>query len=191
MRSLIWVLVLCFSSPVWASGPSERVDKAVADIMAIAKQQGISGAERRVKLQKAIAEHVDLQAAAQRVLAVYWRSASKAQKIEFMRVFHKVLSDNYASMLEKYENESVKLNKETVKNDKYATVETTVLSQGKEIPVNYQLMYRNGEWKIYDFVAEGISLVRSYSSDYQGTLKTEGVDGLNRALTRKLAETDP
>ena len=165
--------------------PSERVQVAVADILAIAQNKDISADERKAGLEEALKKHVDLQAASQRVIAKYWRKASKEEKLEFMRLFRLVLTNTYANLLETYNNEEVRIEKEEIKKKKYASVDTIVISGGKEIPVTYQLLNRGDEWKIYDFVAEGISLVRSYSTDYQSILRKDGVTGLNQQLAEK------
>ena len=84
----------------------------------------------------------------------------------------------------------MRIEKEEIKKEKYASVDTIVVSGGKEIPVTYQLLNRGEEWKIYDFIAEGISLVRSYSTDYQSILRRDGITGLNKQLSEKLESAE-
>ncbi|WP_417355006.1 MlaC/ttg2D family ABC transporter substrate-binding protein [Gallaecimonas pentaromativorans] len=190
MKKLI--AFLFFVSFSWlasaAETPTDVAKEAVGDILKIAQNKDQPEAQRKEALQSVIGQYVDLQACSQRVLALYWRQASDEQKRAFMKVFEQVLTNTYFTLLQNYTNEAVTFKSEDIQRKRYATVESIVLSQGKEIPVNYLLLQRNDQWKIYDFMAEGVSVVRSFSSDYQGILRTKGIDGLIDTLKAKLAE---
>jgi phospholipid transport system substrate-binding protein len=194
MKKVILLLVtLIFSassSAAEANTPTERVKAAVEDILAIAQDNALPSEQKYENLGLAIKSHVDLQAASQRVIAKHWRKATKEQKIEFMGLFRQVLTNTYGKLLETYTNEEVRFENEKIKKEKYASVDTIVISGGKQIPVTYQLLKRGENWKIYDFVAEGISLVRSYSTDYQSVLRKGGIESLNKQLADKLAVTE-
>lgn len=183
-------LLFLASSMSWATTPTQVAEKAVNEILQIAQAKEISAQQRKSQLEAVIKNYVDLQAASQRVLAVHWKKASNEEKREFMLVFRRVLTNTYFVLLQKYENEKVVFGEETIKKEKYATVESIVLSGGKEIPVNYRLLFRKDKWKLYDFVAEGISMVRSFSGDYKSILRSKGVAGLTQQLEAKLAETE-
>ena len=85
-----------------------------------------------------------------------------------------VLVDTYIVLLEQYDNQTVDYTNETIKKKVYASVDTEIHTKENIIPVSYQLYQRNNEWKIYDFVAEGLSMIRTFSNDYKSTLKKSG-----------------
>lgn len=171
-----------------AQTPTERVKLGVTDIIGIASNSALSAEQKKQSLSDVIQKHVDLQASAQRVLGKYWREATDDEKRQFMILLKGVLVDTYIVLLEKYDNETVEYTSETIKKDVYATVDTEIHTKENIIPVSYQLYQRNNEWKIYDFVAEGLSMIRTFSNDYQSTLKKSGVAGLNDTLTTQLAQ---
>jgi phospholipid transport system substrate-binding protein len=171
-----------------AQGPTDRVKLGVSDIISIASDSALSVEQKKQSLSDVIEKHVDIQASAQRVLGKYWREASDSEKRQFMVLLKGVLVDTYIVLLEKYDNETVAYTGETIKKKVYATVDTDIHTKDNIIPVSYQLYQRNDEWKIYDFVAEGLSMIRTFSKDYQSTLKKSGVSGLNEALAAKLAQ---
>ena len=74
---------------------------------------------------------------------------------------------------------------EEIKKGKYAKVKTNIVLTDKKIPVNYKLLLRKNQWRIYDFSAEGVSLISTYTNDYKSTLKRGGLAGLNEILRKK------
>ena len=63
-------------------------------------------------------------------------------------------------------------------NGKRAVVETLIITDSAEIPVNYKLKNNDGIWFAYDVVIEGISLVSNYRSTFAAIVKNDGMDGL-------------
>tara|TARA_R110001583_G_scaffold49654_1_gene155439 strand:+ start:3493 stop:4068 length:576 start_codon:yes stop_codon:yes gene_type:complete len=190
MKSIIALIIMLVmpSVALAAQGPTDRVKLGVSDIISIASDSALSVEQKKQSLSDVIEKHVDIQASAQRVLGKYWREASDSEKRQFMVLLKGVLVDTYIVLLEKYDNETVAYTGETIKKKVYATVDTDIHTKDNIIPVSYQLYQRNDEWKIYDFVAEGLSMIRTFSKDYQSTLKKSGVSGLNVALAAKLAQ---
>lgn len=190
MKSIFFTIMMAImpSLVLAAQAPTERVKLGVSDIIGIAANSALTSQQKKQSLSDVIQKHVDLQASAQRVLGKYWREASDDDKRQFMVLLKGVLVDTYIVLLEKYDNETVEYTNETIKKDVYATVDTEIHTKDTIIPVSYQLYQRNNEWKIYDFVAEGLSMIRTFSNDYQSTLKKSGVSGLNEVLTSQLTQ---
>ncbi|GGP75314.1 MlaC/ttg2D family ABC transporter substrate-binding protein [Shewanella ulleungensis] len=190
MKSIIFLLMILVmpSLALAAQEPTERVKLGVADIIGIASDSALSVEQKKQSLSDVIEKHVDIQASAQRVLGKYWRQASDTEKRQFMVLLKGVLVDTYIVLLEQYDNQTVDYTSETIKKKVYASVDTEIHTKENIIPVSYQLYQRNNEWKIYDFVAEGLSMIRTFSNDYKSTLKKSGVSGLNEALATKLAQ---
>lgn len=190
MKSIIFLIMMLVmpSLALAAQEPTERVKLGVTDIISIASNSALSVEQKKKSLSDVIEKHVDIQASAQRVLGKYWRQASDTEKRQFMVLLKGVLVDTYIVLLEQYDNQTVDYTNETIKKKVYASVDTEIHTKENIIPVSYQLYQRNNEWKIYDFVAEGLSMIRTISNDYKSTLKKSGVSGLNEALAAKLAQ---
>lgn len=188
-RLLLSAALVLFSWSSLAATPTASVEKAYNEIIAIAQAKEVAPETRKEQLESVIKQYVDLQAASQRVLATHWKKANKDEKVAFMRVFRKVLTNTYFNLLQNYTNEKVIFLEESIKKKKYATVESKVISGGTEIPITFRLLKRkDGEWKLYDFVAEGISMIRSFSTDYQAILRKDKVAGLINQLEAKVAQ---
>ena len=74
--------------------------------------------------------------------------------------------------------------------DKKALVETLIKTASADIPVNYKLYQKDGEWLVYDVVIEGVSLVSNYRSSYHAIIGKEGLDGLMLMMQEKLKELE-
>jgi len=188
MKSIIFLIMMLVmpSFGFAAQDPTARVKLGVEDIISIASDTALSAEQKKQSLSDVIEKHVDLQASAQRVLGKYWRQASDTEKRQFMVLLKAVLVDTYIILLNQYDNQTVEYTNEKIKKKVYATVVTEIHTKENIIPVSYQLYQRNDDWKIYDFVAEGLSMNRTFSNDYKSTLKKSGVSGLNEALAAKL-----
>ena len=68
------------------------------------------------------------------------------------------------------------------------TVRNQYLSPGKPpLAVDYSMRKVDGTWKIYDIVAEGISLVLTYRGEFEQVVQQGGIDGLIKQLAEKNA----
>jgi phospholipid transport system substrate-binding protein len=61
-----------------------------------------------------------------------------------------------------------------------------VVKNNQEIPINYKLMTRNGDWFVYDVMIEGVSLIRNYRTEFARILNQEQYAGLIKRLHEKI-----
>ena len=85
-----------------------------------------------------------------------------------------------------YTNEKVVFGKETKLSENTVEVQSEIVTQSKSIPFNYRMISRNkGEWKVYDVVVEGISLVMNYRSQFREILASKPPEDLLKMLREK------
>jgi len=168
--------------------PTLALTEAVNLFIKVASNKALSIEEKTSRITEIVKEKIDLPVVSQRVVSRYWKKASKEEKKEFIALFTQVIVNTYANLLKEFNNEKVEYLKEEIKKGKYARVNTNIVLSDKKIPVNYKLLLRKEQWRIYDFSAEGISLISTYKNDYKSTLKRSGVAGLNEVLRKKVAK---
>ena len=190
-NKLITLLAICtfssFFSVAETGSPTSSLTEAVNLFVSVAGDKALSLEEKKVSITEIVKNKMDLPVVSKRVVSRYWKKASKEDKKEFIGLFTQVIVNTYASLLNQYNNEEVEYLKEEIKKGKYAKVNTNIVLADKKIPVNYKLLLRNDEWRIYDFSAEGVSLISTYTNDYKTTLKRSGLAGLNEVLKKKVA----
>ena len=68
----------------------------------------------------------------------------------------------------------------------FAEVQTKVISKKLEIPIAYRLLKKSNNWWIYDFVIDGISLVKNFRGQFKRIMKAKGFSGLLDKLRIKI-----
>jgi len=178
------ILLLSFSATIFASTPTKSLKLAVDQLIAVAADKTIDDIAKKTKLSAIIQAEVDFEAVSKRVVSKSWKKATDEQKKQFKTQFKAIMVDTYFVLLKNYSNEEVVFSKEQIKKDKYAIVDTQIISENKKIPVRYRLIKVNDTWKIYDFIPEGVSLINSYKNNYVPILKKDGVQGLLEQMVK-------
>ena len=124
--------------------------------------------------------HFDFIRMSRWVLGKYWRTASKEQKLDFVRAFRTLMIKTYGVALLDYTNQKIKylpLRDDLARED--VTVKTQVLQSGKQpVTINYSLALRKGEWKVYDVTVDGISLISNFRTSFASEIKESSLDAL-------------
>lgn len=128
-------------------------------------------------VDEAIFPNVDTVRMSALVLGKHWRKASKQQKKRFIVAFKNLLVNTYSTTFtEQFNNWTIDyLPLKLKSSDKTATVKTVVSQAGKaDAKINYSMILRNEQWKIYDLKVEGISLVISNRETFSQMIKDSG-----------------
>ena len=144
---------------------------------------------RREKLRQAIALRFNYKQMVMRSLAKNYNERSDEEREEFTGLFKKLLENSYASKIENYQNETINYVDEKIKGN-YAMVKTQIVRKDGVIDVDYKMLKDNGQWLVYDFVIEGVSLIRNYRSQFSKIISTESYTALVSKLSKKVDELE-
>ena len=131
---------------------------------------------------------VDLEKISRLVLGKYWRKASDEQKTLFQKEFKNLFVNTYATAFNEFEEWTVHFLPMTLDPTKKRLIVKTEIIQPSRPPVavNYRMaVNKEGEWKAYDVIIEGISMVTNYKASFAKTIKKAG--GLDKVI-QQLAE---
>lgn len=111
------------------------------------------------------------------VLGKLWKDASPAEKGAFKKEFQTLLIRTYSRAFIEFKEWSIRflpINPE--EDQRKVMVKTEVLQPGLQpIAVNYRMLYTNkGEWKVYDILIEGVSLVTNYRTSFKNEVERTG-----------------
>lgn len=131
---------------------------------------------------------VDLDKISKLVLGKYWRKASDEQKTQFQKEFKGLLVNTYATAFNEFEEWTIHFLPMTLDPTKTrVSIKTEVIQASRPpVAVNYRMaVNKAGEWKAYDVIIEGISMVTNYKASFAKTIKKAG--GLDEVI-QQLAE---
>ena len=168
-----------------------KLKSTIDKVIAIVKDENLKRDKqgRRVALRKAIDERFDYRQMVMRSLAKNWDLRSDQERQEFIGLFKSLLENSYASKLESYSDEKINYINEMIKG-KYALVKTEVVRPSSTIAVDYKLIQENGDWRVYDFVIEGVSMIRNYRSQFTKIIRKDSYEILVQKLTDKINEIE-
>jgi len=170
-----------------SAGPLGQVQATVDAILVVLKDHQQEAQARRAAIRKLVHGRFDFRAMSQGTLATHWRKVSEAERDQFVELFADLLEASYMAKIETYTDERIEYVRERIDGAK-ATVDTRIVTQSVEIPIQYKLVDRAGDWRVYDVAIEDVSLVRNYRSTYGEILRRDGFDGLLEQMRTKLAE---
>lgn len=143
--------------------------------------KGNSAAIYRI-VDKILLPQVDLESMSRSVVGRnYWAQATPAQKAEFKKLFTYQVTQTYSTALSSYQNEKIKFYpiRGYNSNEQRVQVQSVIIrGNGQTIPVSYRLVNNGGNWKVYDFSVEGVSLISSYQAQFANDLSQGGMAGL-------------
>lgn len=192
---ILSILFLFFSSELTFAvlSPKEQVKNTVDNVLNIIKDPKYKGKDktqkRRSALRNEISKVFDFDEMSKRSLGIYWRERTPQEKKEFVELYKDLLERSYSGKIESYTDEKIIYYDEKVENNKYAEVKTKIITTDKkEIPIDYRLYFNGKEWKVYDVVIEGVSLVSNYRSQFNKIIRNHSYQELVKRMKTKQQE---
>jgi phospholipid transport system substrate-binding protein len=188
--SLLCVLLLGVGAAAHAeTQPNQVVQGIVDNLGKTMETRRAELSKDREGLLKAIDEivlpHFDIDYASILVLGPNARTATPEQRARFAHAMYNSITHRYAEGLLKYTEGRVKvLPFQGELNDKRTLVRTqVVLDDGKVVPVDYAFRKtKDGDWKAYDVIIEGISYVTNYRNQVAAEIQKSSLDALTTRL---------
>jgi phospholipid transport system substrate-binding protein len=168
-------------------GPLEHVKESTEFVLSTLRDPALNRDDKWQKISKKIYERFDIRSMSQSILATNWKSATPEERRRFVEYLSQYIESTYRSKIESYTNQEVNYIGETITENR-ATVETAIVTEETEIPVNYKMRNNNGEWYVYDVIIEGVSMINSYRSTFSAIVKNEGMDGLLNDIQKKIED---
>jgi phospholipid transport system substrate-binding protein len=172
-----------------AGVPTEQIKTTVEKALVVLKDPQLKTpakmSERRDQLKQILFARFDFTEMARRALGANWRRRTPQEQEEFVRLFTEVLERAYAGIIESYSDEKIFYTNERIDGSFADVGSKIVTSKGEEYSINYKAHLVSNEWKVYDVVAENISLVNNYRSQFTRVIAHESYDELVRRLKNK------
>ena len=153
----------------------------------------------KVIVEEELLPYIDYKYASYRMLASYIQKARSIEDPEekkqaiahikrFIDVFRNYLVTTYAGVFTQYTNQKVEFAApRDVGDANVVVVKTTIKDPGKpDIDIGFKVRKDNdNQWRAYDMIAEGISLLDAKQSEIHGILRQEGIEHVIDLLDKK------
>jgi phospholipid transport system substrate-binding protein len=197
LTSSLYVVDLLLSSSLAAAvveSPVDMLKRTSDEVIEVLKQQRdeINANPEIVYeiVDKYIVPHLDDVTLAKLALGKNWRKASNEQKIEFVDEFRELLIRTYGKSLQEFKDQKIEFSPlRDYSGEERVIVKSEVLqSGGPTIPVDYRMRLKDGEWKVYDIIIDGVSLVTNYRGTFAQEMRKGGMEQVLKMLREKKAE---
>ncbi|MGR8940781.1 MAG: MlaC/ttg2D family ABC transporter substrate-binding protein [Gammaproteobacteria bacterium] len=146
-------------------------------------------------VNEVIYPHTDFDKISALVLGKIWKTATPDERERFKHEFQTLLVRTYSRAFVEFKEWSVRfLPMDMEPGTNKVIVKTEVLQPGiQPVGVNYRMFSSNtGQWKVYDIMIEGVSLVTNYRTTFTSEVQQKGslaavIDGLAKRNAEALS----
>ena len=190
--SLLFALLLpAVAAAAQELGPDALVRQVTADVLeSIQNDASLQAGDRRKAIalaEQKVLPHIDFTEATRLALGSWWKTATPEQRERLTAEFRGLLVRTYANAIGGYKGQTMRVL--PLKLDAGAddvVVRNQFLRPGAPpLRIDYAMYKTPAGWKIYDIVAEGVSLVLTYRTEFDQVVRNSGIDGLIQRIAEK------
>ena len=186
-------LFFAFPFPAQGATPLATIEANVNRVLEVLCDPALkaeSAKEAKKEKIRAISDEMfDQKELSKRTLARNWDKLTADQQQQFSHLYRQVLEKVYMDKILSYTNQKIVFDKANVLGPDRAEVETRIIASSQEIPIMYRVILKDGAWKVYDVVIEGVSLVQNYRSQFNELLAKNSPEQVLEILRKKVQET--
>ena len=194
ITGLILIAAVFIVMPFQASAATakETVETGVNKVLKTLGDPAFKAKPKDVKITEIgniIGEVFDFTELSRRTLGREWKKLKAEQQKEFVELFKELLEGVYADRLLAYTDQKIVFGKEIELKKGRAEVQSNiVLSDGQKVPIFYRLTNKSGQWKAYDLIIEGVSMVKNYRTQFREILAKDSPEKLLEIMRNKVKQ---
>jgi phospholipid transport system substrate-binding protein len=185
------VVLGVFPFQVYGGVPLDTIQDQVNQVLDVLRDPTLQGesakAAKEEKIWAIINNIFDYDELSKRTLGRNWKKLNADQQKEFSDLFSELLGTVYMDRILEYTDENVVFDKETMLAENKSEVRSKIITKSAEIPINYRMVGKNGQWKVYDVIIEGVSLIKNYRTQFREILMNKSPEDLLEILRKKVS----
>jgi phospholipid transport system substrate-binding protein len=186
---MTFILCLIFPVSSFSGQPTEAVKDNLDKVLNVLRDPSLKAESakkaKKDKMRDISEKMFDFTELSKRSLGKNWSKFNPDQQEEFVGLYKSLLEDAYADKIMLYADVKIVFSKEVALTEKTVEVQSTVLRKSGEVPIYYRVIMKDGVWKVYDVVIEGISLINNYRSQFKEILVNKPPESLLETLRKK------
>lgn len=170
------------------SNPGRTLKETIHRVLEVVTNESLKQdpVKRRMILRRVIQSRFDFERMAQATLQDHWQQRTFYEKFQFVGLLQKLLERSFLSFVESYQEGTLHYLGESVQGD-YALVKTRVMTPSSKLSIDYRLVFKDGEWRVYDFQVDGFSVTTNYRYQFLKILQGDSFQGLIQRLQDQTA----
>jgi phospholipid transport system substrate-binding protein len=177
----IFLGLLILSQPLMADDKrdAEEIVKSKLDaVFAVLQKKDLDQQARKKEIDEIVTPMFDFGLMAKLSLGrKYWPNLPREKKEKFTQLYIELLKTSYLDKLALYTDEEVIFEPPTQVKKK-VHIPTQLVSKDRKTSILYKLYKPADDWKVYDLEIQGVSIIRSYRSQFGEVLQSGTIDDL-------------
>jgi len=198
-RAIVVLVTLLISSHYntvradgFTNGAEQFIKSLADDATSSLTSETLTEKERQKRFRGLLNSYFDVNGIGKWALGRYWRKASKNERLEYLVLFENLIVGTYANRFNKYTKEKLTVEGSS-RRGQFALVKSQI-NGGKQKPIRieWRITRPNVNYKIFDIVIEGVSMIRTQRSEFSSVIRRNGgkVSGLLAALRKKTTKSN-
>lgn len=158
-------------------------DKALTSLTA----KDLAQVERAKRVRELLRANFDIKTIARFALGTSWKTATEAQKSEYLDLFEKMIVSTYTERFQDYSGQSFKVLKSSATGKDWVVSSQIIQKDGPPVAVGWQVRDKGEGLRIVDVTVEGISMSVTQRNDFAAVIQSGGgkVDALLTSLRKR------
>ncbi|MCB1532743.1 MAG: ABC transporter substrate-binding protein [Alphaproteobacteria bacterium] len=168
-------LTLHVADDAHVQGAQNFIDGVAKRGIGFLSNESLSEAQREKEFRQLLNDSFDMNTIARFALGRYWKSASEAQKKEYLKLFQAMIVEVYTARFSEYNGQALEVVSARGEGDSDAIVTSKIVpAEGKDVQVDWRVRHKNGRYKVVDVVVEGVSMALTQRSDFASVIQRGG-----------------
>ena len=182
IRILYTVLCLLFLCQVVMADDKrdaeEMVKRKLDAVFSVLQKKDLDQEAKKNEINEIVSPMFDFALMAKLTLGKkYWPNLSREEKEKFTQRFINLLRTSYLDKLTLYTDEKL-IFEPPAQVKKKVRIPTHLVSKDRRTSILYKLYKPGNDWKVYDLEIQGVSIIRSYRSQFGEILQNGTIDDL-------------
>lgn len=167
----------------------QKVKSAVKEVLQIMRKEDLKTMEKKKKAEEIAAPMFNYRLMSMLTIGQEtWKKMNQEQQKMFVELFKDVIQNSYFDNIRRITNQSVDYKEPRREGAKKFRMQTFVNMKNEKMEVIYKFYHgsEDADWKIYDVVVSGVSIVQSFGSQYEEFLQQHTIPELFDKMRKKI-----
>jgi phospholipid transport system substrate-binding protein len=170
------------------SDPQQVLRGAVDEVLGIAYDGKTSAQPLSERVRPVLEKYFNFESITRRAVGPGWRQFKPEQQQRATTLFTELVIRTYADRFEVGERPGITYAAPVELAPGRRELPTTIDYAGKKYAVAYRMELVGGNWRIYDVIIEGVSMIANYRAQFDALSQHGGPDAVIHSLEQNLKQ---